>query len=365
MREGAVNLATHLRSEGCRAASVADLLHLAGRTLRHWCHTFRQLPLTVRLFGPTTKRAALPVRRELLDVLNELGPGVSVAWLREHFPEMGKRELADFLARYRKVWRWQHQQAVHVLRWPVPGRVWAMDFTELPTLIDGCYPYLLAVRDLASGRQLLGLPTVHMTEETVRPALAALFAEHGAPLVLKSDNGSAFCAGQARDFLSRHGVTCLFSPARLPRYNGAIEAGIGSLKTRIARQAVLHGRPGVWALDDVADALDEANTMARPHGPDGPSPDQAWHARHPLSADERCAFLETLDQERRAERARQLDLLPEDLTDIAWEPLWSQRPRHTEDRLVVRRTLEACGYLCYARRRIVLPIPAKKTARDS
>jgi transposase InsO family protein len=359
-----VELTAHLRREGCRAGSIADWLHLAQRTLRHWCHSVRQLPLCVRLLGRASKRAALPVRRELLDVLNELGPGVSVAWLRDHFPEMGKRELADFLARYRKVWRWQHRQAVHVLRWTVPGRVWAMDFTELPTLIDGLYPYLLAVRDLASGQQLLALPTRHMTEETVRPALAWLFAEHGAPLVLKTDNGSAFRDGAARAFLRDHGVSSLFSPARMPRYNGAIEASIGSLKTRIEVQAMRHGRPGLWTWDDVAAAQHEANAMARPHGSGGPTPAVAWLSRPQLDATERQDFLAMLAHCHAAERT-QTGQEPDADSGADREPLWSRPEQHTEDRHVVRRTLEACGDLCYARRRIQLPIPGKKAARDS
>src|SRR5262249_20399719 len=130
-----------------------------------------------------------------------------------------------------------------------------------------------------------------------------------------------------------------------------------------AVQAAHQGRPGVWTWDDLAAAVDEANTMGQPRGPDGPTPDQAWAARHPITADERLAFLEAMAQQRLAERARQLPQSPEPVTD--WEPLWSQRQQHSADRRVVRRTLEACGYLGYARRRIQLPIAGEKTARDS
>ena len=53
--------------------------------------------------------------------------------------------------------------------------MWAIDFTEAPAVIDGVFPYLLAVRDLASGQQLLLLPLPEATSAGVVPALASLF----------------------------------------------------------------------------------------------------------------------------------------------------------------------------------------------
>jgi hypothetical protein len=51
------------------------------------------------------------------------------------------------------------------------------------------------VRDLASGYQLLWLPVPDESAAAAVAALGSLFREHGAPLVLKSDNGAAFLAG--------------------------------------------------------------------------------------------------------------------------------------------------------------------------
>jgi hypothetical protein len=82
------------------------------------------------------------------------------------------------------------------------------------------------VRDLASGCQLLWQPLRAANAEAVVHALALLCAWHGAPLVLKSDNGFAFAAEVTRTLLHQAGVIILFSPPYWPRYNGAIEAGI-------------------------------------------------------------------------------------------------------------------------------------------
>src|SRR5262249_38673518 len=152
------------------------------------------------------------------------------------------------------------------------------DFTDAPAVIDGMYPYVLAVRDLASSRQLLWLPVPAADGYHARLALASLFVLHGTPLVLKSDNGSPFDAEATLALLYSAGVLPLFSPPYYPEYNGAIEASIGSLTTRTEHHAARHDRPGQWTCDDLAAAQAEANATARPRGPTGPTPDQAWAA---------------------------------------------------------------------------------------
>jgi transposase InsO family protein len=365
VRNDVIDFTVQTRAKGWPLASLAEMLGVAVRTVRSWCQRLRFAPLDFIPLGRPTKRSPLPVRHALLEVIDELGPSVSVADLREQFPEMGRRELEDFRARYRRVWRCQHTAQVSVLHWPQPGTVWAMDFTELPLTIDGRYRYLLAVRDLASGQQLLAWPTADMTEATVRSALSWLFATHGAPLVLKMDNGSAFRAGMAQEYLRRWDITSLFSPPRMPRYNGAIEAGIGSLKTRMERLAAHQGHPGVWTCDDVEAARREANANARPRGPNGPTPDQAWAARSPISAEARLHFQATVECHREAELAKVTGAGPGTVLGADWESLWTQKEFAGEDRRAVSRALTTCGYLFITRRRIYLPIPRQKTARDS
>ena len=151
----------------------------------------------------------MPVRQAILDDLKLTGPGIGIPTLQEHFPDVARGELADLLARYRAVYRVRHAPRQRVLHWQTPGRVWAADFTEpsryglAPTLppIAGLYPYVLAVRDLASGCMLAWQALPAMTEQVARAALGRLFALHGAPLILKVDNGSAFRAALLQAFL--------------------------------------------------------------------------------------------------------------------------------------------------------------------
>jgi transposase InsO family protein len=242
-----------------------------------------------------------------LGFLDEFGPGVSVACLRENFPFLARAELANLLRRYRRIWRQRHQQPLSILHWTRPGSVWAADHKEAPRPIDGRYPYLLAVRDLASGQQLLWLPVENMTAPITTRALASLLVLYGPPLVLKMDNGPAFTSQAVLALLEAADVMLLFSPPYTPRYNGSIEAGIGSLTTRTENQAARRGYPGQWTWDDTEAARREANALAHPWGEHGPTPDEVWAQRRPITAEERTAFLATVARCRQAVEQKKLE----------------------------------------------------------
>ena len=347
LRGHIVELTRWTKELGLSLPETAHLLHLAPRTLRDWRDDFAIEMPPLPLLGRPTQRSPREDRTAVLDVLNELGPTIPLATLRECFPDMARAELADLLKRYRRVWRKRYEAAPWTLLWRRVGAVWAMDFSEAPHAIDGNESYLFAVRDLASHQQLLWLPTPDLSADTAITALRTLFTLQGAPLVLKADNGSAFIAEAMRDFLSPFGVSLLFSPPYTPRYNGAIEAGIGSLKTRTERYADREGHPGYWTLDNVCAAQIEANATARPRGETGPTPDQSWSTRRPLTPAERQQFQETVAHQRE---------------------LWNEQEASSnkEDRRMqreaIRRALVEHGILLFSRRRLPLPITTQKTA---
>jgi transposase InsO family protein len=339
----------NLAGRGFKWSTVADFLHLNRRTFRQWRSADqRQTPIAT-LLGRPVVRSPRERRNEVIHLLDELGPGLGLPTLRTHFPDLLRAELHDLRTRYRRVWRRRHQEPWRVLHWQTPGHVWAMDFTEWPARVDGRDRYLLAVRDLASGAQLLWQPVPAPTAIEVRAALATLFVQYGAPLVLKSDNGSAFGAAPVPELLADFGVESLFSPPHVPQYNGAIEAGIGSLKTRTNQQAARHGRPGQWSSDDLAAAQCEANATARPHGANGPTPEERWAARKPQNPEERTLFRAMGDRLRQE-------------LDAESDPPQDERQRRARDRQAIRRALEQHGELLYTRRRIPLPIPRPNAA---
>jgi transposase InsO family protein len=351
LRSRIVTLSLGLEESGYRLAERAQRLGLSVRTLRQWEYDWQTPRLQPVLLGRPVLRAAVAERNAVIDVLNTFGPATGLPSLRDCFPGMLRAELHDLLRRFRRVWQRRHQEAMRILHWQVPGAVWAIDFTEAPVAIDGLFPYLLAVRDLASGCQLLWQPLRRANAEETVAALAMLLAQHGAPLVLKSDNGSPFDAEPTLTLLHSAGVIPLFSPPYYPRYNGAAEAGIGSLKTRTEHHAARHDRPAQWTCEDVAYAQAEANATARPKGPTGPTPDQIWPTRPTITADQRSSFDRAVDRHRDQVRLQQG--LPRE------GPLTRQEER-AMDRLAIQRALVEHAYLLFSRRRIPLPFTRNK-----
>jgi transposase InsO family protein len=302
------------------------------------------------------------VRQAILGYVKLTGPGVGVPTLQEHFPGVARAELADLLERYRAVWRVRHQESARVLHWQSPGRVWACDFTEpsvygrTPSLppIAGCYPYVLAVRDLASGCMVAWQALPALTAEVTQEVLGRLFALHGAPLVLKMDNGSAFRAAAFQEFLEASEVIPLYSPPSCPMYNGAIEAAIGSLKKRTEEHARAQGRAGRWELTDL-EATQAAANASHPRRLNGRTPTSVWQSRTPLRPVERVVFALTVDRQRFRAR-EELGIDQEEVLDH-WR-------NSAVDRLAIERALVEHGHLMFTRRRLPLTIRAAKTAAD-
>jgi hypothetical protein len=173
-------------------------------------------------------------------------------------------------------------------------------------------------------------------------ALKELFLKHGPPLVLKSDNGSGFIAAETIDLLAQQEVIPLFSPPRRPQYNGGCERGGGILKGYTHAVAVRAGRAGVCLPADLEQARQSANTLSRPWGHTGPSPDDVWRARSPILPEQRAAFQAEVAQARIAACA-ELEYRPD-------QPLTrSQAARR--DRRAVQVALTALGYLKLVPRR--------------
>jgi len=362
IRQEAVDCYHTLRDQGLTLQQCSLLLSISPRTLRSWDQDRRPATICLTPVGRPRARSPLPVRRAILDYLKLTGPGIGVPTLQEHFLDVARAELADLLARYRAVCRARHTQWQRVLHWQTPGRVWAADFTEpsrygltpsLP-LIAGRYPYVLAVRDLASGYMLAWKPLPTLTEEVTREALGRLFALYGAPLVLKMDNGSAFRAAAFQGFLEASGVIPLYSPPACPMYNGAIEAAIGSLKKRTEAHTVEQGRGSRWELADLAAAQAAANA-SHPRRLNGRTPTSVWHARTPVDPVERVVFALTVDRQR-FQASNELGIDPAESLDH-WRA-------SAVDRQALDRALVEHGHLLFTRRRIPLTIRTDKVASD-
>jgi hypothetical protein len=138
-------------------------------------------------------------------------------------------------------------------------------------------------------------------------------------------------------------VWSLYSPPGRPGYNKAIEASIGSLKTRRQDAAYRAGFKGAWTSTDLDPARDLANTSFRARGPRGPTPAEIWEARQAPTAKER---------EPLAAQVRQLEEEVRDRAGIAQEAILDHHEQGALHRRVLTQVLLEGGYLTIRRRRI-------------
>ena len=225
-----------------------------------------------------------------------------------------------------------------------------MDFTKTQHPIDGRTQIIFTVRDLASHYHLCWLPVADERAETVTPILHRLFQEHGPPLVLKSDNGSAFIAEDALELLNDWRVLALFSPPRLPKYNGALERSNTTLKVYTHTSAVNDGHPFRWSSDDLAQAVTVANEFTRPWGSSGQTPAERWRSRAAISNHDRRQMLDLVAAQREVAR-----------DDLGFRDELSASDRRAVDRMAIARSLQQLGQLT------ATPIrcPARKPKRPS
>jgi transposase InsO family protein len=350
-----------LSERGYTQEESAALLGVPARRLRHWDYLRCLEHVATLPVGRPAVAAPVQARQQVLTYLQEQGPGVGVPRLCAAFPHLSRAALTDLVQRYRAVVQARYLTCERVLQWQQPGVVWAIDFAEpsccgaagvLPP-IAGQFPHVLAVRDLASGYQLSWLPVAAATAAVTTAVLAQLFAEHGAPLVLKADNGPPFRADQTKAFLEHRNARILFSPPHWPGYNGAIEAAIGALKRRTEAHAAAQGHAGLWTPEDLEAARQAANA-SHPRRLHGSTPAEVWAARPPLSEVERVCFELALERERHM-AAIEYEMDINDSRDH-----WQQAKL---DRKAIERALVGCDYLLFKGRRVPLTIKPGKMTR--
>jgi putative transposase len=356
VRISALAFARWARNQGLSLPQAADRLGIDTSTLRSWRERWAEDQLQPRQRGRPVDSVDRDQLWSILAVFGLIGPQVGLPTLQSLFPEIARAALVNLQARCRAIYRRKAAWVIYALCWTRPGAVWAIDFAEPPAPIEGMYTRLLVVRDLASGYVLMAIPTPQESTTLVAHLLASLFRWFGAPLVLKCDNGGPFITDEVKAVLREYGVLPLYSPPGTPRYNGSVEAGIGSIKTRAFWKAALADRPGQWTCDDIEAAMHDANTTGRPRGAIAISPQEAWLCRLPITDAQRNTFNETYSGHAEEEYTRR-----------GWLPM--ARLQHHEqasmDRAAISRALIELGFLLIRRRRITPPISTLRKRKIS
>lgn len=336
----------------CSCRSAAFSLDISSRTLAHWKRRKADCELVPRLRGRPCREVMYAEHVSVETLLDETGPRLGLPTLTRCCSGMPRCVLAYLLERYRRQFQAEHRLVVETLHWRRPGAVWAIDHSQPPHPIDGCYAQILAIRDLASGMQLAWTPVADATAAEALPILEALAVQHGPPLVVKSDNGSAFTSATLAEWLARWQIVPLFSPVRMPRYNGACEAGIGGLKRRTEIVAARQDRLLDWTCDDLFAALAWANEAHYPRGLAAGTAASRFAARPTLGEAERNTFRTAVVQYEQQLHAETCTA-GEALTDML---------RAIDHRRAVRRVLVEHDYLSITRRSIPQPIHSAKCA---
>lgn len=311
-RRDACAIARWAGTRGVGPESIAGLIGLDATTLHAWSaqHADRRDhgAILAPLGAPPLECPPNVVAR-IRHHLALYGPGIGAKQLKQEFPDVSWRDCYRLIKRFRDdLHACVTSCSANVCVWTAVNSVWAADYAKPDFPIDGTHPWLLDVRDLASGCILASVPCEHADAATAVAVLAALILAFGAPLVLKTDNGTHLIEGEMPAFLQAHGITPLLSPPYLPSYNGACESGHGSIKLRAEALARRDGTPGRWSSDHIEAARLWAN---RRTGDDKPvCAEQRFAGHSPVTDDLRERFRDSVENgllERRLEIASALD----------------------------------------------------------
>jgi transposase InsO family protein len=336
-------LARWARWNGWSPERFAAVFGLDLHTLRGWQ---AQVGKAAQPLGAKPISATPQQRRAVADFVSLWNACLSFRDLQEHFPDLPRNALGNLFWAFVTA---RQRDPTICLRWTTPGAVWAMDFSHADHPIEGAFPYLFVVRDLASGFQIAALPCHKADGETAVKLLRSLFKRFPPPLVIKSDNGSHFVNFDMLVLLQSLDITLLLSPPYYPPYNGACEAGIGAIKTRIHHRAARDGDPTRWTLEQVEAARCEGNYHDWAGG--DTTPNDKWMSAAPTSDLERKRFKASVDSAifRRRDQAARLKLD-------------RPTPLHTLIRRGIADALVGGGYVQYRSRLVHQPLLAEERA---
>jgi hypothetical protein len=218
--------------------SICQETGIVYSSFMRWKGRTRRGDLVVNQPGP--KKHAFADRNELDERIKQLphrnkltlGSGQLYA---EYQQCISRREFTSRVRKQRDLVKQEKLKKMRRITWHVPGMAWAMDDTGKRGLPVSHKISLHQVRDLSSRLALSAHLTPRMLcSEQVADNLEELFWRHGAPLILKCDNGSNLNGDAVRDLLDAYGVILLNNPPHYPRYNGHLEYSQRELKAKMA-----------------------------------------------------------------------------------------------------------------------------------
>jgi len=131
-----------------------------------------------------------------------------------------------------------------LIPWEFPQRPWERLHADFAGPLEGRM-FFIVVDAFSKWLEIVPMSTA--TSATTIEALRSMFATHGLPEVLVTDNGTQFTSGEFQTFLERNGIRHLRSAPYHPATNGQAERAVqlfkqnmeknteGSINTRVSR----------------------------------------------------------------------------------------------------------------------------------
>ena len=276
-----------------------------------------------------------PEQRQAIARYLRWRPRMAVRELRRHIPGLPRNSALAYVRRWRRVRRKRRRRRLQRLGRSVHGAVWAIDGTWFAVPVESLGRRALVVVELHT-KGVLALRAV--PGEKVREVVSCLrdlVAQHGAPLVLKLDNGPGFIAHELACFCREHGITLLFSPARRPSYNGTCEVSVRWSKARAFAAAAARGEPGRLLRADLESAVTYQGMMPR------------------IDLEQRERFLAAVNAQRRCVAAE---------WGLARDGELAEDTRRSLERVAVQRALEICHILTIEGRAFRWSLQARKVS---
>ena len=309
-------------------------------------------------FRPGPKKLAPLTLEELRVGLDRLHHGDQRsrgvgALYRQYHAQISRRELETLIAMARRGLARQRQAALCRVTWQVPGLVWALDDAELARRPHGVLR-LHQVQDLASRYKFPPWVGERVSGDAVARRLEQLFVQHGAPLVLKRDNGANLNQQAVDEVLARYLVMPLNSPPYYPRYNGGMERAIRELKTPLAAKLLAGGPISASQLRSWAELLAE---------------DLNHRPRRSLHGEVACRVFQDARAALRAYTLRRRRAFFDEINDLTWtlmetRSVRTQRQAEAARRLAVEAWLQRNGVITITQRTTVLPVFLKQIAHN-
>ena len=214
---------------------LARILGVTERTLRNWMQASQEEPKRVGRPPMETLdrwRTHLKVAREWKRQGKDVGWRRVVRTLGNQVPtRQVQASVKRLKANRRRRLRQQLEKERVEMTVLCENAIWCQDATHLGRLDDQKAVEADVVKDRGSLRTLgLSVGSSATGEDVVLLLKTLRGKQGGLPLVLQTDNGSAYCSDEVERMLEEEKVVHLKSRVRQPTDNGAAERGIGELK---------------------------------------------------------------------------------------------------------------------------------------